>query len=497
MTAFRLQSSPKEITLSVIVPVYNERYLVRESLRRLQLLERDPNVARAQVIVVDDGSTDGTGEILRGLEREWTSWNGANISWLFLRHQKNQGKGAAIRTGLAHASCEVTIIHDADLEYDPADISRIARVFQEHDADAVLGSRFAGADVRRVLLFRHQMGNKFLTFACNLVSNLNLTDAWTCYKAVRTSLLKSIPIESNDFRIEPELVIKLAKRDARIFEIPISYFGRTYQEGKKINWRDGLRAFLAILQFSLTDQVFQRDKYGSQVLQRLARAPRFNRWLADTIRPFCGDSVLEVGSGIGNISRMLVPRTNYVASDVNPAYLQTLHQLASNRPYFSVSYSDVTKGSSFPAIRGGYSTVVCLNVLEHIDDDRAALNNIREIVSENGCAIILVPYGPWNYGTLDQVLGHCRRYTRQDLRRLAEDCGFTVTQMLEFNRAGTIAWYLNGKLMRRRRFGLAQVWLLNIATPVLRTLDRWLPIPPLSIVAILHPKTQSVGPDES
>ena len=136
--------------------------------------------------------------------------------------------------------------------------------------------------------FRHELGNQLLTFLTNLVTNLNLTDMETCYKAVRTDLLRSIPIVSNDFRLEPELTIKLAKREARIFEVPISYSGRTYQEGKKIGWRDGLKALLAIVRFSLGDDVYIRDEHGSQMLGRLARAQRFNSWMADVIRPLPG-----------------------------------------------------------------------------------------------------------------------------------------------------------------------------------------------------------------
>ncbi len=162
--------------------------------------------------------------------------------WIFLRHERNGGKGTAVRTALALADGEYSVIHDADLEYHPKDILRIVEVFVREKADAVFGSRFAGGEARRVLLFRHQIGNKLLTFLTNLATNLNLTDMETCYKAVRTDLLRSIPIVSNDFRLEPELTIKLAKREARIFEVPISYSGRTYQEGKKIGWRDGFQA---------------------------------------------------------------------------------------------------------------------------------------------------------------------------------------------------------------------------------------------------------------
>jgi len=488
-------------SLSILVPAYNEQYLVAGSLRRLEVLQGSDLLDRVQVIVVDDCSRDQTDETLRsfasnrgltwyeegriekGVELKGHGKRG-KFEWVFLRHVLNGGKGAAIRSALAEADCDITVIHDADLEYNPRDLHRIVRVFVEERADAVFGSRFAGGEARRALLFRHEIGNRFLTFLTNWVTNVNLTDMETCYKAVRTSLLKSIPIVSNDFRLEPELCIKLAKREARIFEVPISYSGRTYQEGKKIDWRDGLRALWAILRFALSDRVYVEDEYGSQVLGRLGRAPRFNAWMADTIRPFCGRRVLEIGSGTGNLTRKLIPRDSYVASDVNPLYLQTLEGLTIDRPYLEVTLTDVTQLHTFPKVEGGFDTVVCLNVIEHVDDDVGALRNIAGVLSSNGRAIVLVPHGPEVFGTLDMVLGHKRRYTEAALRKLVEDAGLEVEQVLRFNRVGWPAWWLNGKLLRRRTFGLVQVKILNLLTPLFRLLDRTLPFPPLSLIAI-------------
>ena len=227
-----------------MVPVYNEEHLVYSSLKRLRVLETSDLLERIEVIVVDDGSTDRTPESLDRFKNEQTGDSASKIHWTFLRHQTNRGKGQAIRTALASATCDISVVHDADLEYHPKDLLRIVQVFVDEEVDAVYGSRFAGGERRRVLLYRHQLGNRLLTTLSNLVTNLNLTDMETCYKAVRTPLLKSIPLKSNDFRLEPELTIKLAKRGARMFEIPISYSGRNYDEGKKINWLDGVRALV-------------------------------------------------------------------------------------------------------------------------------------------------------------------------------------------------------------------------------------------------------------
>jgi glycosyltransferase involved in cell wall biosynthesis len=469
-------------SLSVLVPVYNEQYLVAESLGRLEVLADSPYLEQVEVIVVDDCSTDATAGVLADFA---ASRAGSRLTWRFTRHEQNGGKGAAIRTALAQATCALTVIHDADLEYHPRDLLHVVEVFVEEKADAVFGSRFAGGPARRVLLYRHQLGNKLLTFLCNLATNLNLTDMETCYKAVRTDLLKSIPIRSNDFRLEPELTIKLAKRQARIFEVAISYAGRTYQEGKKINWRDGFKALWAIVRFALSDDVYVKDDYGSQILARLSRAPKFNAWMADTLRPFCGDRVLEIGAGVGNLTLQLVPRSTFVVSDINPLYLRTLDALRASRPYLSVAFCDVGDAASFPRRPDGYDTVICLNVIEHVEGDGPALVNIRSVLADGGRAIVLVPQGPWNFGTLDEVLGHKRRYTEASLTEVAQAAGLQVERLLRFNRTGTMAWFLNGRILRRRNFGLLQIRLLNLLMPLIRLVDPWLPLPPLSLIAVL------------
>src|SRR5690348_13632117 len=235
-------------SLGVIVPVYNEQYLVASSLARLAVLAECPLLERIEVVVVDDGSSDQTADTIEHFRSELEQHGGGpKFSWLFLRHEKNSGKGAAIRTGLSHLTAELVVIHDADLEYHPRDLIQMVEVFLYEDADAVFGSRFMPGGYKRALFYRHALGNKLLTFFCDLVCDLNLTDMETCYKMARTSLLKSIPLESSTFDVEPELAIKLARRGARIFEVPISYSGRTYREGKKISWKDGLRAFWSIL----------------------------------------------------------------------------------------------------------------------------------------------------------------------------------------------------------------------------------------------------------
>ena len=225
--------------LSVIIPVYNERYTVRELIRRVVAVD-----VSKEIVMVDDGSTDGTSEILDALAGRYP-----DVIRLF-KQPFNQGKGAAIRRGIQEAIGEFLIIQDADLEYDPGEYHILLKPLLSGEADVVYGSRFV-AGYRRVHLFWHTVANRFLTLATNVLTNLNLTDMETCYKAFRTDLIKRIPLRSNRFGFEPEVTVKIAKLGCRIFEVPISYHGRDYSEGKKIGWKDGIAAFWHIVRFNL------------------------------------------------------------------------------------------------------------------------------------------------------------------------------------------------------------------------------------------------------
>jgi glycosyltransferase involved in cell wall biosynthesis len=463
--------------LSVVIPVYNERYLVAESIRRVLAVE-SPQISRLDLIVIDDGSTDGTRDVLRALAAQHPD----RIT--YIEHERNQGKGAAVNTGVARAQGSVTVVHDADLEYNPQDLPKLMMPFVRDSADAVYGSRFLAGDYRRVLYHRHSIGNRLLTGMCNLLTDLNFTDMETCYKAVRTRLFQSIPIRSPDFRMEPELTFKLAKRGARIFEVPISYAGRTYAEGKKIGFRDALLAFGAMLHWWLIDDIYKPDEYGSNILVGMSNVPNFNRWMADAIRPYVGARVLEVGAGIGNLTGALLPRDAYTVSDVNPHYLDYLRNFAEAKPYIDVRRIDLTCAGDFAGLDAHYDTVFCLNVLEHVTDEAEALRHLRSVLEPGGRAIVLVPQNPALYGTLDDVLGHQRRYTRDSLRTLLTAHGFALEQLLDFNRATTPAWWFNGKVLKRRHFSKPQLKIVNLTTWLLRRLDQVLPWEGASLIAV-------------
>ena len=227
-----------DLRLSVIVPAYNEAATAEAVTRRLRELP-----LRLEIIAVNDASSDGTGEVLDRLARD-------RLLYRVIHHPVNRGKGAALRSGFAAATGDVVVVQDADLEYDPADLPALLEPIRRGNADAVYGSRFQGGP-HRVLFFWHAVGNHFLTLMSNMFTNLNLSDMETCYKLVRRDLLQRLPLTSDRFGFEVELTARLSQAGARIWELPISYSGRTYAEGKKITWRDGLAALFHIVRFNL------------------------------------------------------------------------------------------------------------------------------------------------------------------------------------------------------------------------------------------------------
>ena len=222
--------------LSVIMPVYNEAATIREIIRRVEQVELDK-----ELLIVDDGSTDGTRAQLEGLNGR------AGVRVLY--HEKNRGKGAAIRTAIAAADGDVIVIQDADLEYDPREYGKLLQPIADGYADVVYGSRFVGAEPHRVVYFWHYVGNKALTLLSNCFTNLNLTDMETGHKAFRREVLKSMRLRENRFGFEPEVTARVTAMGCRVYEVGISYYGRTYEEGKKIGWRDGLRAIWCIVKY--------------------------------------------------------------------------------------------------------------------------------------------------------------------------------------------------------------------------------------------------------
>ncbi len=226
-----------------------------------------------------------------------------------------------------------------------------------------------------------------------------------------------------------------------------------------------------MVRFWIVDDVYAEDEYGSHILHRLEKARRFNRWMADQVLPHTGDRVLEIGAGIGNITNSLLPRDRYVASDVNPQYLAYLRSAGIGKPYLEVLHADLEGDADFEALRGQFDTVVCLNVLEHLDDPAGASRRLRSVLADGGRLLLYVPQCPHRFGSLDDALGHRRRFRRQELIDLLGAAGFEIESCAEFNRVGAVGWWWNGKVLKRRHFGRLQLGLFNALVPLLRRID--------------------------
>jgi SAM-dependent methyltransferase len=351
-------------------------------------------------------------------------------------------------------------------------------------ADAVFGSGFLSGDYRRVLYFWHSMVNRFLTTLSNMLCDQNLSDMETCYKAVRADILRQTPLRARDFAIEPELTVRLAQWGIRIYEVPVSYAGRTYVEGKKIRWTDGLKALWALFRCRFLDTRFTtHDGYYILVAVRNARA--FNRWMYRQVAPFVGRRVLEAGCGIGNLTELLLDRDRLIAVDGDPFYIEMIDRRFGHLENFRTVPMDLTRAEDYVRLADeALDTIICLNVLEHIGPDEEVLGHFYRALEPGGHAILLVPQHPRLYSPIDRALGHCRRYTQEELRAKLRRAGFEVVHQQGFNRLGTLGWLVNGKLLGRDRLSPGQMRLYNRLLPLAKLVERLPGGPALSTIAV-------------
>jgi len=464
-------TTPAVPPLSVVIPCYNEIATIGQILRRVAEI---PLVH--EIIVVDDCSKDGTREALGEIAAGWP----AQRPPLRVFHQPvNRGKGAALRAGFALATGVLTIVQDADLEYDPREYPKLVAPILEGDADVVYGSRFAGFP-RRVLYFWHALGNRVLTTLSNMATNLNLTDMETCYKVFKTEILQSIPLRSNRFGFEPEITAKIAKLGCRVYEVPISYRGRSYADGKKIGWKDGVQALWIILKYAILNDLGVGR--GELTLKLLQKASSYNAWIYQMLRPYIGRDILEVGSGIGNMTRYFLGHGRVTASDVSPFCLRELERTFGEYDHFKVRPLDISR-NSYPQIEM-YDTIICLNVLEHIEDDRDALRNMHKLLRRGGKLILYVPANPRLYCEIDRGVGHYRRYQMGELVSKMKDAGFSVSGTRHHNILGALGWWINGKVLGKKAIGATDVGGFEMLMPLVKLQDRMDSKFALSILAI-------------
>ncbi len=471
--------------LSILMPVYNERTVVERCISGVLTAPLPENMDR-ELVVVDDCSTDGTYAILERLAAAFPQIR-------LYRHPKNRGKGAAVRSAIEKATGDFSLIQDADLEYDPGEYPRLLRPLLDGHADAVFGSRYMAGEQTRILPFWHSMINKGLTLVSNMFCNLNLTDMETCYKVWRTDLLKSIPIRSDRFGFEPEITMKSAKRKLRIYEVPISYHGRTYEEGKKIGWKDGIKALLVILRFWLIDDLYSAP-YGRGLLNNLTGTPQYLSWLARKVRPHMGDTVLEMYAGIGNITgRLMGRRMLYIAADRDPLHVHALRNRFLRTPNVAVQRIDPEQPEGWAELKETVDTVLCIDLLEDVSDPGAVLARMEKALKPGGNIVVLVPNLPALSGSLDHSLGHHRRYNRASLTELLAAHGFTVERTESFNKGAVPPWWAYSRIFSAGRINKLVLKLFDKSVWLLRRLDTVIPWPGLTLMAV----ARKAGPAES
>ncbi len=446
--------------LSVVIPCYNEASTIRRVLHRVAA---SPLVR--EIVLVDDGSTDETREFI---DEAISSWPPDRPPLRMLRHPVNRGKGAALRTGFRHVSGDVAIVQDADLEYDPREYPKLVQPILDGDADVVFGSRFAGFP-RRVLYFWHSLGNKLITLLSNMATDLNLTDIETGYKVFKSEIVKSIPIRCDRFGFEPEITAKIARLGCRVYEVPISYRGRSYAEGKKIGLWDAVKAAAVIFRFWIESDLGLGP--GDEALKLLEKADRYNGWIYELIRPHLGREIIEIGAGIGNMTRYLARRGRVTATDTSPFCLRELRRAFRDDGNVAVRELDISRPAKGWAER--FDTAACINVLEHIEDDAGALRNIFDLLIPGGRVVIFGPACPRLYCGIDRGLGHRRRYSIENLVGKMRAAGFHPVQVRHCNVIGALGWWFNGKVLGKRAISSRDVRGFNFLMPLIRFQERF------------------------
>ncbi len=443
-------------TLSVLMPVFNESRTLRTIVGRVLDSSVDCDI---ELVCVDDCSTDDSLEILEELAR-------SDERIKVIAQPINMGKGKAIRTAIDQMTGEIGIIQDADLEYDPEDYSKVIAPIVEGKADAVFGSRFASSEVRRVLFYWHALGNRILTAFSNMANDLNLTDMETCYKAVRGDILKRLRLTSDRFGLEPEMTARLAQWGARIYEVPISYHGRTYAEGKNIGWKDGVEALWLIFKFRFLD-TRATDEDAVVTRQSLGKAPKFRAWSLEKFGNNLGQSLLEINAGPGHSTSQLLNSRKLLVTDSDPVHVESLKRRFGHMENVQVVLADFERT---PLEQGEFDTAILFDGLQRAAEPKTLLANVAQNIESGGKILIQVPADKKLFGPTDRAAGHLRRFDRGDIEEIVRAAGLELTMLEPFNRFGVLGWRIHHAL-GAGRISSAEARGFDFLVPVARIVE--------------------------
>lgn len=438
------------VLFSILIPVYNEQAYLARVVERV-LAAPLPDGVERELILVDDCSTDRTPEVIASIVARYPDKIRA------FRQPKNQGKGAAIRRAIQETRGDYAIIQDADLEYNPNEYSLVLAPLLDGRADVVYGSRFATRETRKIVNYHHKLGNLFLTHLSNWTTGLDLTDMETCYKAFRADVLKSIPLRSNRFGIEPEITAKIAKRGWTVYEVPISYNGRRYSEGKKIGWKDGVSAIRTIVKYWLVDDCFYDGDSDGAAAQTFERSRLSTKATVAKSVPYLGLQTLEIGAGQGETSRYLPQKERLTLADadaknvkflragydgnavVDVARLNLDAASGENAQLLDFTDSSASPESAQPPQSAEYDAIVAFNRVDALHfDDAQAFGRLRLLLKSNGRVVFTLP------------ARGSESYSEREIKRLLADAGFRLEKIERFDALATLLGKRDGQTPSRR-----------------------------------------------
>ncbi len=448
------------------MPVYEERATVEAAIA--DALFADLPVASRELVVVDDGSRDGTRDLLR--EGDW----GMNVRVFF--HDRNRGKGEAVRTALTHARGRFAAILDADLEYEAADLARLLRPLLAGEARVVFGTRAFTRET--AYSSSYVIGNKAVTLATNVLFNSGISDVMTCHKAMSTELFRALRLQEGGFAIEAEIAAEVMRAGESIYEVPISYRARGRDDGKKLTAVDGVRVLRTLARCRLAGSPERLEEEGEREvrsairedLYSLREARHFGDWMLDQFSEDIRGDVAEIGAGIGTFSERLLrrPISSLLMLEPDEESAARLDPVAANDQRARVAVEALPEAPSLD--RESVDFVLCLNVIEHIRDDAGALQAIGSALRPGGSLGLLVPAHPRLFGPLDRRYGHIRRYTPDSLSHVVEGAGLVIRDLRRFNALGVPGWWAKNR-RPDGRLDHRSLKLYDAAVPIWRRIE--------------------------